>query len=700
MASVSSLDQDMRKLRADRYTPKAANEIRDWIEETLGEQLPPGDLLETLKDGTILCRLANLALPGSQIRFKKSGMPFMQMENISHFLRACEAHPLKLPAHDRFLTVDLFEAKDPAQVVQCLHAFSRQANILFPKKFKTTIGPSKRAGAMSPVTTGSNGGGGYGGFGRTRGESSVSSGLGHSASSALPSRTRALSPALTGGSSSSRATDGGTKSPQGPTSSWSKKSDEGNTAPAWNIHQYGYMGGASQGNQGISFGGRRQITSASPMVPSLAEKERRRREKEQEEDRLRQQAEEAEYKRKMEQELEEERARAAEERQWEEESRRQREEDKRRVDQQKREWEEQERKWKMEEEARLQEERDVEDRVAKETQRKRAGSDARLKGQFLSQYQAEAKSKSRQSSYNDPVRNAERERVQELERQLEEAKERERQYQLEREERLQHRNQSKSDRNKSKGRSRSRSKPRPQPRPPSPDQSDVSWAGDEREYLRNQWSEQSKRPLPVPVAQASSRPLPEPASTATPSLPARPLPDPMAAPSLPARPLPEPSAAVSPRPLPVPSKFTTAPTPSTRTDRFLASNPAPPPTAPRTFQPAEMGMTSESERQAEDARRVASQQKTKAGGWASKSLLEREMERERERQKEWEESQKEVKKAPRDPNAGTGPGASWDVNQYGYAGGDNQGRGSGPGTGIAFGGRRQIIGPRPLGGPR
>lgn len=56
MASVSSLDQDMRKLRADRYTPKAANEIRDWIEETLGEQLPAGDLLESLKDGTILCR--------------------------------------------------------------------------------------------------------------------------------------------------------------------------------------------------------------------------------------------------------------------------------------------------------------------------------------------------------------------------------------------------------------------------------------------------------------------------------------------------------------------------------------------------------------------------------------------------------------------------------------------------------------------
>jgi len=56
MASVSSLDQDMRKLRLDRYTPQAANEIRTWIEQTLGESLPAGDLLDSLKDGVALCK--------------------------------------------------------------------------------------------------------------------------------------------------------------------------------------------------------------------------------------------------------------------------------------------------------------------------------------------------------------------------------------------------------------------------------------------------------------------------------------------------------------------------------------------------------------------------------------------------------------------------------------------------------------------
>lgn len=56
MASVTSLDQDMRKLRLDRYTPQAANEVKTWIESTLGERLPQDDLLDSLKSGVVLCK--------------------------------------------------------------------------------------------------------------------------------------------------------------------------------------------------------------------------------------------------------------------------------------------------------------------------------------------------------------------------------------------------------------------------------------------------------------------------------------------------------------------------------------------------------------------------------------------------------------------------------------------------------------------
>src|SRR3954468_10327603 len=117
-----------------------------------------------------------MAIP-TPVRFKKSGMPFIQMENISHFLRACEQPPLNMPAHDRFLTVDLYESKDPAQVLQCLSAFSRVANSVNPSNFPSTIGPKRTGNPTSPSNTGVGGyanGGGLSspGFGRSRGPSS------------------------------------------------------------------------------------------------------------------------------------------------------------------------------------------------------------------------------------------------------------------------------------------------------------------------------------------------------------------------------------------------------------------------------------------------------------------------------------------------------------------------------------------------
>ncbi|KAI5273350.1 hypothetical protein E4T47_03477 [Aureobasidium subglaciale] len=633
MASVSSLDQDMRNLRLSKYTPQAANEIRSWIEQTLGETLPSGDLLrDVLKDGVVLCRLANLALPAPGIKFKKSAMPFVQMENISHFLRACESPPLNMPAHDRFLTVDLFESKDPAQVLQCISAFSRVAHAVSPANFLNTIGP-QRSATLSPAGAGPT----------TRNARTVPpSPLSAKPSYGVPS-AKPMSPALSGGSSGSRASDNGLKSTRGTVSSWTKAGDRGNTAPAWNIAQYGYMGGASQGNQGVMFGGRRQITTAAPHVPGQGESgfEKRRRDREAEEERLRQEADDAEYKRKTEQEAEEERDRMVEEQKWEEETRRTREQERQRILEQKRQWEEQERRWKVEEEARQREqEADT--------------ADVKLKGQ-----QADQDAR-RPSAHEDTP---ERLRVRDLEKQLEEARERERQYQQEREERQNSIHSRPST-------ARSEQAADPVQRAPSPKDSEVSWAPVEDEVLN--------RKVAAPeTSRGSSRPLPTPSSRQTPALPERT------------------ASPAGPRPLPDPSAYRPVSPAQTRTDRYLADNPAPVSAKPVAHQPREMGYTSTYEEQSDRERRIASQQTTKAGGWASKSLLEREMERERERQREWEANQQATKEIAKDLNQGSGAGQSWDVHQYGYMGGDSQNRGSSSGSGIGFGGRRQIIGPRP-----
>ncbi|KAK0942938.1 calponin [Friedmanniomyces endolithicus] len=714
MASVSSLDQDMRNIRLSRYTPQAAQEVRTWIEETLGERLSPGDLLDSLKDGVALCKLANLALPPPGIKFKSSQMPFIQMENISHFLKACEMPPLNMPAHDRFLTVDLFESKDPAQVLQCLGAFSRQAHVASPSRFRTTIGP-KRAG-----DGGSNGGTWRAStYGRPPSPTKPSA--------AMPSASRALSPTLTGGSTGSQ---GGTKSP-GPTSSWSSRKDEGATSPAWNIHQYGYMGGASQGNQGISFGARRQITSQGPQVPSWADKERKRKEKAEEDERSRAQADEAEHRRRGKQEADEQRDRLEEERKWENETRRQREEERKRVDEQKRQWQDQERRWNEEEEVRQKEAAELQKRMMpkKPPERPRVGSSSILRGQSLSQYQKEQSALARETD-GSAEESPEQKRVRELEQQLEEAREREKQYHAEREERLRNGGE----------RSRPSTAQTETPRPQSARDSEASWAGDEREYLRQQWhSNRDDAPgKSAATAPGAKKALPiEPKeSSPPPGLPSRAMPQPAAIddddeaepeaeaesaepPALPTRAQPSDSLSSMPRydggggsapsssplgsanrPLPTPDKEFQAyispskpRVPSNRTDQYLATHTAPSDTRPRVSSSREAGDTS-AEQATDRDRRVAGQTRTKAGGWASTSLLEREMENERARQREWEASQQALRAAPKDPNAGVGAGQSWDVNQYGYTGGDNMNKGAASGNGI--GGRRQIIGPRAL----
>ncbi|KAI6091019.1 hypothetical protein F4821DRAFT_210452 [Hypoxylon rubiginosum] len=688
MASVTSLDKDLRKMRLDKYTPAAANEAKSWIEGVLGARLPSNDLLDGLKDGTALCRLVNLAVGPPGVKFKQSAMPFIQMENISHFLRACQSPPLNLQDHDMFLTVDLYERKDPAQVLQCLGAFSRAAHTVNPSSFPSAIGPKARGSTMSPQSTGPT-------TPRNRGMSNVSN-----ASSTYGSRS-GMVPARTGDSGSGRWSP--TKSPT-PTServgspnvsSWSKRDHEGVTSPAWNIAQYGYMGGASQGNLGISFGGRRQITSASPRVPGLAEKERRRKEQEAEAERQRLQAEEEERIHKAELEAEEERARLEEQRRWEEETRRLRAEEKRKADEEKRRWEEEERQWKLTEEKRRREEEEAEARLAEERRRARSQNDGRLQGQFLSQYQAEQSIKPQKSGggggYSD--------RIKQLEQELELARKREQDYEEERQRR-------------SQNRARSRSRPRKIERPPSRQD---SWRPrDEREFLSTQWNrqqeEQQREPEEEIAPPPPPRPLPVPGSSIAP-LPMKKQRTGENPPPLPvkpqrtgeARPLPIPDRLKKqatggsgppppPRPLPIPSAN---PNGNSRTDRFLASNPAPAPAPPQQTYSRELGATAE--RDAEDRRRAESQTKTKAGGWAGKSLLEREMEMERQRQREWEESQKETAQAARSGDGvdgiGGGVGGRWDVSQWsGYTGGDSQNKGA---AGIGAG-RRQIVGPRPL----
>ena len=54
----------------------------NWISAVLGEKLPAGAIEDVLKDGVILCNLANKLTPGSVKKIQAKGTNFQLMENI------------------------------------------------------------------------------------------------------------------------------------------------------------------------------------------------------------------------------------------------------------------------------------------------------------------------------------------------------------------------------------------------------------------------------------------------------------------------------------------------------------------------------------------------------------------------------------------------------------------------------------------
>ena len=62
-------------------------EAKRWIEAVTGQAWGPTSFAERLKDGVLLCQLINTLQPGSVKKVNSMRMPFMQMENISSFLK-------------------------------------------------------------------------------------------------------------------------------------------------------------------------------------------------------------------------------------------------------------------------------------------------------------------------------------------------------------------------------------------------------------------------------------------------------------------------------------------------------------------------------------------------------------------------------------------------------------------------------------
>ncbi|CAJ1408210.1 unnamed protein product [Effrenium voratum] len=93
-------------------------EVTKWIEAVSGEMKGEKSFGQWLKDGQVVCKVANSIQPGIIPAVNASKMPFKQMENVTAFIKACRS--LGVLEKDVFSTVDLFEAKNLVSVQRCI----------------------------------------------------------------------------------------------------------------------------------------------------------------------------------------------------------------------------------------------------------------------------------------------------------------------------------------------------------------------------------------------------------------------------------------------------------------------------------------------------------------------------------------------------------------------------------------------------
>lgn len=113
-------------------------EVLEWISAVLGEKLPPGAYEDVLKDGVVLCKLANKLTPGSVKKIQERGTNFQLMENVQRFQAAIKKYGV--PEEEIFQTADLFERRNIPQVTLCLYSLGRITQ-KHPEFTGPTLGP-------------------------------------------------------------------------------------------------------------------------------------------------------------------------------------------------------------------------------------------------------------------------------------------------------------------------------------------------------------------------------------------------------------------------------------------------------------------------------------------------------------------------------------------------------------------------------
>jgi len=115
------LDADLKAKQEAKYDTGLEQQVTSWIQSVTGDSKGDQTVQEWLKDGKVLCKLANCIRPGIIPKVNTMNAPFKQMENITYFMNA--ARTLGVPEGSLFGTPDLYEDKNMGTVISALYCF-------------------------------------------------------------------------------------------------------------------------------------------------------------------------------------------------------------------------------------------------------------------------------------------------------------------------------------------------------------------------------------------------------------------------------------------------------------------------------------------------------------------------------------------------------------------------------------------------